>query len=196
MALTFGLSLGLAAPSLLEQWRAQAPDKEQKITVETLRNEKLMFLVTDRVVTKVVVEQRQHSMLFGERAGYLIATARIYYGIDLERIEENDIVRSGTGVEIRVPRPSVLDFVIAPDAEFVSKRTGLQALRDWLNGRDLEQELRESVRAEAMAFVRSHDLLPDPESILGRVNDFAPALAPASDKRVRFVYEKARPKAS
>jgi len=164
--------------------------ERQKSVLQVIRSEDLSFLVSEKIVTQVVVEQEQSSLLWGRRDGYLIATATLYYGIDLSQLDERSVEQTPQGVVVRLPRPSLLDVAVDPDYEFFSKKSGLVALRDWMAGADLERTLRMRVQDEAEAFAAGHDLLPDDRRMLERLNRFADSLAVKLGRPLRFAYRK------
>lgn len=164
----------------------------EQIVVQVLRSEELMFLVTDRIVTRIDVEMAEHSFLAGGRQGVLLATARMYYGIDLQRINYDDAVHEEPeSVVVELPRPMILDVAIDPDWKLYDKRTGVWVLSDWLTGRDVQQELRRRLRERAIDFATKNDLLPSAETVLARVNQYAASLTARAGKKVVFRYADA-----
>ncbi|MCX5660628.1 MAG: DUF4230 domain-containing protein [Planctomycetota bacterium] len=156
--------------------------------VEILRSEEMMFLVTDRIVTRVDVEINEQSLWAGGRQGLLLATARLYAGIDLRKLSEKSVHEEGDVVVVEVPRPGLLDFAIDTDWKFFDKRTGAWMLADWAAGRDFETELRTQLRYRTLEFVKKNELLPDPKRTLDRLNRYAGGLTPRVGKRVEFRY--------
>jgi hypothetical protein len=159
-------------------------------TLQVLRDEKLLFLVTDRVVTEVVVSQEDHSLILGGRDGFLIATAKFYYGIDLRKVEPHDISERSGVVIVNVPEPELLDFVVDPERRFISKRTGFVVIADWLNGRDLQTELETQVKTKAMEFVAQNKLFPDRDEVLSQLKLLAPIYGGKIGNKVEFRYRQ------
>lgn len=192
--MTLLIVLGIATVLFIAMRAADAAgsilgvQKAQRAVVEILRSEEMLFLVTDRVVTRVDVEVNERSLWAGGRQGLLLATVRLYVGIDLQKITEKSVKAEGETVVVDVPRPSVLDFSIDPDWRYFDKRTGVWVLADWVTGRNVESELRVQLRARTMEFVRQQKLMPDEERTLERLNRYAAGLWPRVGKRVEFRY--------
>ncbi len=173
--------------ALLFQRRVLAWTHVEEKTLTLLRSERLLFLVTDRLVTQIVVSSHDSNLLLGQREGHLIATVRLYYGVDLTRLTPANLHRQGERVVVKVPEPQVLDFAVDPDSlRFLSKRNLTVAIVDRLQGRDLEAELRSRLKAEALAFMARQQLLPTRSSIVARLNEWAPALSGVVGAEVRF----------
>ena len=156
-------------------------------TLTILRTESLAFLVTDRLVTQIVVASREHSLLLGGREGYLIATVRLYYGIDLSTVTPTALRRESGKLVVTVPEPRELDFAVdVGSLRLLSKRNGTMIVRDWLEGRDLETELRVRIKADALAFMVRKELVPTRSSIVARLNTWAPVLSNTLGVEVSF----------
>lgn len=156
-------------------------------TLTLLRSEALAFLVTDRLVTQIAVSSREHSVLLGCREGYLVATVRLYHGLDLAALTPADIRREGERVVVRVPAPRELDFAVDPGSiRIIQKRSGPVVVADWLGGRDLEAELRARLHEDALSFLRAHDLIPPRAALVARLNAWAPHLGANLGVELRF----------
>ena len=177
-----GLSMGPAIAGAIQSRKAV------RFSVQMLDREQLLFLVTDRVATQVVVEHDQRSVLLGERRGYLVATVRLLYGIDLQQITDANVEQTDDEVRITVPRPTLLTFAADPNMRFISKRSGLVAIADWFGDHNLENELRAQIRDEAIRFVNEQNLAPDPQAVLTRLNRFASVLGVKDGLHVQFQY--------
>ena len=152
-----------------------------------LRNEELAFLVTDRVVTQVVVERREHSFLLGEGEGYIIGLVRFHYGVNLVSLSEEAIQRDGDSLLVTVPEPRELDFSVdLRTLRYITKRSGLLAIRDWVTGANTRRELREAFHEAAQGFVRKEGLAPTREALVHRLNRYAPVLKARLGVAVRF----------
>jgi len=159
----------------------------EKAALEVLKNEELKFLVTDRVGAQVVVESDTGNPILGGREGYLIGTARLYYGMDLSGLGESDLRLSGSVLTITLPQPRELDFAADLDSfRFVSKRSGLMAIADWALDRDQEAELRRQFKTAAITSMRSEGMIPRKGDILARLNGVAVRLGSALGVDVRF----------
>lgn len=166
---------------------AAKPHPTVKETIEVLRTEDLAFLVTNRIVTKVVVESKENNFLLGGREGYLIVMVRVYYGIDLQQIAP-EAVRLDNGVIIvTVPEPRELDFAVDLDSiRFLSKRSGWIVVRDFLQDLDFRQELQKRVHEVATEMIRLEKLSPSRDDLVNRLNRVAPVLSGKCGMRVVF----------
>lgn len=182
-------------PTLLHQAGAMATaltrvQRSEQSVMQVLRSEDLMFLVTDRIITRIDVEISEHSLVAGGRQGVMLATARIYYGIDLKNVDlEKAVHEEPDRVYVTLPRPEVLEVAIDPDWKLYEKRTGAWVVSDWFTGRDIQAELRGQLRSRAIEFAESKEMLPSPQVVLGRVNRFAEALSAKAGKPIEFRYE-------
>lgn len=173
---------------------SQIPPR-QRITLQTLRTEALAFLVTERIVTQVVVEEDRSSFWLGTDQGVLVATARLYYGIDLAQLNEDDLIDNPDqpDITITLPRPAFLDAAIDPDYHVVTKRSGLMHLRDFWTGQEPESRLRSKIERAAYTFAKEKSLIPPDTDILTRVNGIAATLSAKAGKPVIFKYRPPPP---
>ena len=163
------------------------PQSVERAALEILSNEKIGFLVTDRLVSQIVVESDSSNALFGKREGYLLGKARLYYGIDLAGLSIRDVVLAAGVLTVRLPEPSELDFAVDLDSlRFLSKRSGLMVIADWALDRDQEAELRRQFKAASLSYMRSEDLVPGKAEILARLNGFDELLGRLVGVRVVF----------
>ena len=165
------------------------PPPTVKMTAQLLRSEDLMFIVTNRVVTQVMVEQKQDSVWAGTREGILVATTRMYYGVDIAKTTDKDIHDLGDRVVIVLPAPRVLDFAIDPNFKVITKRSGVNVALDWMYGNDLEAEMRSQIQREAMKFAYHNELLPRQATVLARLNRTAALFTSKVGKPVVFTFE-------
>ena len=164
-----------------------APRSKTREVIEVIRSEELSFLVTDRLITKVVAESNESNALLGKREGYLIATVRIYYGIDLKSLPEEAAQVTGGKVCITLPDPRELDFSVDLDsARFLCKRSGLIVLRDFLQDLNFQRELERQLHEAAQKMLRDEKLLPSRDDLLRRLNGWAPALSSRCNMKVVF----------
>ena len=146
----------------------------EKKTLELLSREELAFLVTDRLVSQIIVESNESSLLLGKREGYLIAKARLYYGINLAELDKNALTREDGVLVITLPEPKELDFAVDIESmKCVSKRSSLMIARDFLLNKDLEAELKGQFKQAAYDHFEGEKLIPTRSSIVKRLNDFA-----------------------
>ena len=158
---------------------------QEHVTLSVLQNEALVFLVTRRTATQIVVEHEETSWL-GQWRGVLWATVRIHYGVDLAKIGEEDVRREGEVTLITLPEPQVLDFSIEPGSiGFLSKSTAASKITDILhNGqrRLLEGRLREC----ALEFAQKRGMLPARAELVQQLNQAASLLAREGTMRLQF----------
>ena len=148
-----------------------------KEVITVLRSEDLTFLVTDRLVTQVVVESTEGSLLLGKREGYLIAPVRLYYGIDLKRLPPDAVSVKDGVIRVVLPEPQELDFSVDADAmKFICKRSGLIVLRDLLQGLDIQRELHCQLQTAAREMMRKEGMIPTRGDLVQRLNRYAIAL--------------------
>ncbi|MFP4169266.1 MAG: DUF4230 domain-containing protein [Desulfonatronovibrionaceae bacterium] len=159
----------------------------QDQALQVLQREELLFLVTDRVVTQVVVESHESSLLLGSREGYLVAKAKLYYGVDLSKLSKDRISREGTRMVITIPEPEELDFTVEIDSiRYLTKRSRLQTLKDWALDRDQEAELRSQFKEATYSYLREEDLIPERARIVTRLNEFSDLVSDRLDVEVVF----------
>jgi hypothetical protein len=163
------------------------PTPKTREVIEVIRSEALSFLVTDRLVTKVVAESNENNALLGKREGYLIATVRVYYGVDLKSLPEDAVRVTDGNVCITLPNPRELDFSVDLDsARFLCKRSGLIVLRDFLQDLNFQHELERQLHEAAQETLRNEKLLPSRDDLLRRLNGWAPALSSRCNLKVVF----------
>jgi len=145
----------------------------ERNALSILRREGLHFLVTDRIATQIVVECKESNLLLGKKEGYLIAKVKLLYGIDLSKITTEDVVRKNGTLIVKLPNPEVLDFVVDIESlRFISKRSGLMVIVDWIRGADERRALLRQLQSAALQFVRSEDLIPSKETIAERLTKY------------------------
>jgi len=166
--------------------RAAAPVRvDEKATLSILKSEAMAFLVTRRMATQIVVEHEECSWL-GQWRGVLWTTVRLHYGVDLKKIEVNDIRRKEDTIIISLPEPELLDLAIEPGSEgFLSKSTAAAKIEDMLHGNQRRQ-LRHRLRQSAVEFAGQQGLLPTREEIVQQLNDVASMLKAPAGVTLRF----------
>lgn len=184
--------LGLKANSILNSLSPSnllGTQRQQTSIMSVLHSDELMFLVTDRVVTRIDVELNESAPWAGGRQGVLLATVKLYYGIDLEKVTDKSVTEEKDRIIVRVPYPRLLDYSMDQDStKFFDKRTGVWALADWYNNRDIEKELRANVKHSALQFAEKEGIAPKNEKVLERLNRFANRISPEVGKKVEFRY--------
>lgn len=153
----------------LVAWR-QVEDK----ALTVLQGEQLSFLVTDRISSQIMVESDENNPVLGIRRGFLIARARLYFGVDLGKLTRQDISREELKMVVHVPDPEELDFAVDLESiRYLTQRSGLQILTDWIMDRDQKAELRAQFKAAAYEYLREEGLVPEREKIVSRLNGFS-----------------------
>jgi hypothetical protein len=160
---------------------------DQRSAIEFFRREPLSFLVTERIVTQVVVERHEGTVLFGSKDGFLFGTVELLYGVDLASLDPTAVRQSEDGIRVRVPAPTLLRAV--PDLEsvrFLQKRSPMVVFADKMMGEDLYRRCLLELDDAAVAFVKDHELAPTRQLLVERLNDYSPAIASQIGTRVVF----------
>ncbi|THB67754.1 MAG: DUF4230 domain-containing protein [Desulfovibrio sp.] len=143
-----------------------------------LESEAMLFLVTDKVTTQVVVEFEENNVLLGSREGLLVATVSFYYGMDMDELTPESIVREGNTILITLPEPKELSF--EPDLEtmeFITSQSFYTKIYDMLSSNEeIEVELLKMLHEHASEFAQSEELLPTRESLVERMNNYTPMI--------------------
>ena len=149
-------------------------EKVERATLSVLKSEDLVFLVTDKVVSQMAVEITDGSPLLGKREGILIGTVTMYYGVDLQKLDESCLFREGVKVVVVLPDPQELDFAVDPASfKYITKRSGLNVIADFLLDKDMEAELRRGLHDHATMFMKEHRLVPTRQKIVKQLNELA-----------------------
>jgi hypothetical protein len=173
-------------------WPLQSASSD-KTTAEILRIEDLQFFVTHRVMTQVTDEIAEYSVFTGEREGVLIGTVKIYYGIDLKKVDQKPVMSESGVAVIELPEPEILDISTVPGSfRFFSRRTGLLALSDFVSGRNVEAELRDRFTTHARNFCTQNGFLPSREDILKSLSKVGEVLSARSGTKIEFRYRGER----
>ena len=164
-----------------------AYERIEKSILTLLKSESLSFLVTDKLTTQVVVEITDNSPIFGKREGILIGTVSMYYGIDLKEINPSSIKRRSNILAIKLPSPKELDFSVDPTSfKYITKRSGLNVIADYVMNKDLEYELRASMKKSAENFFEKHNMFPTRKSIISQLNDYFEPFAIQFGMEIKF----------
>lgn len=150
----------------------------ERSAIEVLRSEQMLFLVTQRNTSLVLVELTESNPILGRREGILLATVRFYFGVDLEALTEDSLERRGDSLTVHMPDPGILD--ISPDLgtlRFWSKRSGLLALSDMVTGYDQDLDLLGMLDSCAREYASLQDMIPERGAMLDRLNGMAPLFA-------------------
>lgn len=159
---------------------------EKKALITILRSEDLSFLVTNRLVTQLVVQKKESNPFLGTKEGYLITKVKLYYGIDLNKLTEDSIEVTKNNIIIHMPAPEVLDFAVdLPSVRFITKKSVLMKIADKIKGNpDLRKELEEMLYNEAVFFFKNEKLLPSRTDIERRLQSFADLLSKKFGRKI------------
>jgi hypothetical protein len=159
-------------------------DKVQAATLTMLSSEKLTFLVTDKLVTQVMITKETtgaRRILLGNDTDIMATVVTLYYGVDLQKIDKESITRSPSGdVLIRIPEPEVLEIKVhESETRVFQKQTGLTQLIEVLSNSEMErfQALRSAAEKEALTFFKNQNQLPTREEIVEELNTFSHLLS-------------------
>jgi len=134
-----------------------------------------------------VVSVSENNVLLGQREGYLIGTARLYYGIDMKELAKDSITLRNNQIVVTPPPTKELDFAVDLESlHFISKMSGTVALVDWLKGKDMYAELRAQFKPKALEFMKQNGMIPDRQRILGRLNSMSALLTEHIGLKVIF----------
>lgn len=162
-------------------------ERVEKQTLTILQSEAMAFLVTDRIATQIVVSVSENNVLLGQREGYLIGTARLYYGIDMKELTKDSITLRNNQIFVTLPPTKELDFAVDLESlHFISKMSGTVALVDWLKGKDMYAELRAQFKPKALEFMKQNGMIPDRQRILARLSSMSALLAEHIGLQVTF----------
>ena len=188
IALCIGAAAAYIGLPFLKSLRAVFEwERVEKQTLTILQSEAMAFLVTDRVASQIVVSVSENNVLLGQREGYLIGTARLYYGIDMKELTKDSITLTNNQIFVTLPPTKELDFAVDLESlHFISKMSGTVALVDWLKGKDMYAELRAQFKPKAIEYMKKNRMLPDRQEILGRLNSMSTLLTEHIGLQVTF----------
>lgn len=162
-------------------------ERVEKQTLTLLQSDAMTFLVTDRIASQIVVSVSEGNILLGQREGYLIGTARLYYGMDLKELTKDSIQLRDQQIFVTLPPAKELDFAVDLESlQFISKVSGTVALVDWLQGKDMYAELRAQFKPKAIEFMKQNNMIPNRQKILGRLNSMSALLTEHIGLKVTF----------
>jgi hypothetical protein len=188
IALCIGGAGTYIALPLLKSLRAVFEwERVEKQTLTILQSEAMAFLVTDRIATQIVVSVSENNVLLGQREGYLIGTARLYYGIDMKELTKDSITLRNNQIFVTLPPTKELDFAVDLESlHFISKMSGTVALVDWLKGKDMYAELRAQFKPKALEFMKQNGMIPDRQRILARLTSMSSVFTENLGLKVTF----------
>ena len=177
--LALGALVVLFAIRSPEVWRAIVAWRvDESAAIQFFRREPLSFLVTERIVTQVVVEKHTGNVVLGHKDGFLFGTVELLYGVDLTELDPEAIRRNPDAIRVTVPLPRLLRAV--PDLDsvrFVQKRSPLVAISDNMSGTNFYADCVRDLDDAAVRFVDENRLAPTRDELVGRLNEYAPVIA-------------------
>jgi hypothetical protein len=188
IALCIGTAAAYIGLPFLKSLRAVFEwERVEKQTLTILQSEAMAFLVTDRIASQIVVSVSENNILLGQREGYLIGTARLYYGIDMKELTKDSITLRNNQISVTLPPTKELDFAVDLESlHFISKMSGTVALVDWLKGKDMYAELRAQFKPKALEFMKQNGMIPDRQRILARLNSMSSVFTENLGLKVAF----------
>lgn len=145
----------------------------EKSVLTLLKSESLGFLVTNKLTTQIFVEISDNSPILGQREGILIGTVSMYYGVNLKEIDSSKVQVRNNLLTIKLPDPKELDFSVDPASfKYITKRSGLNVIADYVMNKNIETELRASMKKNAEKFFIDHNMFPTRESIITQLNNY------------------------
>lgn len=164
-----------------------AYERIEKSILTLLKSESLSFLVTNKLITQIVVEITDNSPIFGKREGILIGTVSMYYGIDLKEISPFSVMKKNGVLTIKLPTLKELDFSVDPASfKYITKRSGLNVITDYVMNKDIEAELRTSMKKSTEKFFTDHNMFPARGSIINQLNNYFEPLAAQFGIEIKF----------
>jgi len=188
IALCIGAAAAYIGLPFLKSLRAVFEwERVEKQTLTLLQSEAMAFLVTDRIASQIVVSVSESNILLGQREGYLIGTASLYYGMDMKELTKDSIQLRDHQILVTLPPAKELDFAVDLESlQFISKVSGTVALVDWLKGKDMYAELRAQFKPKAIETMKKNGMIPDRQKILGRLNRMSALLTEHIGLKVTF----------
>lgn len=161
--------------------------RTESAVLSILKSEDLTFLVTDKLTSQICVEISENSSLLGKREGILIGTVTMYWGIDLSKITPSSVRKEDSRILIDLPEPSELDFSVdLSSLKYITKRSGLNVIADYVMNRDIEQELRNQMKQSAIKFFKKRDLIPSKSKTISKLNSFFAPIAQQMGTPIAF----------
>jgi len=143
-------------------------------TLEVLHSEQLTFLVTEKIVTQVVVNIDKSHWLTGVDKALVYTTVTMYYGVDLEKITESNLNQVDDTVYITLPEPELLDISVdLSNMQMFETRSGLVRIGDFITGNNNSLELIGNFETSARNFAKENGLIPSREKIIMQLNNFS-----------------------
>ena len=138
-----------------------------KSIVTVLKSEPLQFLVSRRIRSTVALEKEEKSTIWGNRNGLLLAEVTVYYGFDLSRLTDKNVKIKKDKTVVTLGEPTILTVSVDTDSmRFFTKMSGLQYLKDKIEGTSLEKEMLKDFSTASRKYFIDRNLLPEREEML------------------------------
>lgn len=138
-----------------------------KSIVTVLKSEPLQFLVSRRIRSTVALEKEEKSTIWGNRNGLMLAEVTVYYGFDLSRLTDKDVKIKKDKTVVTLGEPTILTVSVDTDSmRFFTKMSGLQYLKDKIEGTSLEKEMLKDFSTASRKYFIDRNLLPEREEML------------------------------
>ena len=180
IALALLLSLALGAIYFLLPSRIV--NSEKAAAFEIIETEWLRFFTTNKIVTQVAIQESDTDILLGDEYSVAFGVAEIVYGIDFEKMTPADIIQTENQLLLTLPQPEVFSVSIRQDSITVmTKSTILRKLGTYLEGENVNRQLRVALEEESISFAAQNGLFPSEEEVYGHIADFFQRLFPNTD---------------
>lgn len=137
--------------------------------VELLRSESLRQLVTERIVTQVVVQDDFGDLVLGADNVFAFGTVSLLVGVDLKKMVVVKGLNDAPFLFITLPKAEVISTELDEDSVFfVRKASALQRLRD-IDGTEQHKQIRVRLKESAHQFLMDKGLMPSRNELEKRV---------------------------
>jgi hypothetical protein len=165
-----------------------------------LKSENLDFLVRRRQVTQVVLIRTSDSSWWDwvpyvapirealKEDGVLTANVSVYYGFDLNKLNEALDANAKEGITITLPEPEVLDFAVDLDSlKFRSLKTGMiTRIGNVFRDETPKDKLQKDVKSAVEEFVSTPGAMPSKSEMLKEMGGLERMLSDAYNVKLKF----------
>ena len=138
-----------------------------KKVVTILQSEPMQFLVCRKIVSTVAVEKEEQSTVWGSRNGLLLGEVTVYYGFNLSKLNDKSVKENGEKMIVFMGEPEILTISVDTGSmRFFTKMSGLQYLKDRIEGNSLEKEMLNEFSSAAGRYFVDRKLLPERDEML------------------------------
>ena len=138
-----------------------------KTVVSILQSEPVQFLVCRKISSTVAMEKEEKSTIWGNRNGLLLAEVTVFYGFDLSKISEDDVIVRKDFTTVKLGQPEILTMSVDTGSmRFFTKMSGLQYFKDKIDGTSMEKEMLKEFTVSAKHYFHDRKLLPERSEML------------------------------